>query len=92
MGAREAVGCTSSYQEVIRRHIKNKQSVFWFLTGIGLTDNVVLVSGAQQRDSAIHIHTPILSQTLLPSRSPEYGAEFPLLKVFSFAHKVISQP
>ena len=34
------------------------------------TNNVVIVSGGQQRDSAIHIHVSILSQTPLPSRLP----------------------
>ena len=33
-------------------------------------NNVVIVSGGQQRDSAVHIHGCILSQTLLPSRLP----------------------
>ena len=33
-------------------------------------NNVVIVSGAQQRDSTIHIHVSILPQTPLPSRLP----------------------
>ena len=33
-------------------------------------NNVVIVSGSQQRDSAMHIHVAILSQTPLPSRLP----------------------
>ena len=33
-------------------------------------DNIVIVSGAQQSDSAIHIHVSILPQTPLPSRLP----------------------
>ena len=33
-------------------------------------NNVVIVSGEQQRDSAIHMHVSILPQTPLPSRRP----------------------
>ena len=33
-------------------------------------NNVVIVSGRQQRDSAIHIHVSILPQTPFPSRLP----------------------
>ena len=33
-------------------------------------NNVVIVSGEQQRDSAIHIHVFVLPQTPLPSRLP----------------------
>ena len=32
--------------------------------------NVVIISGEQQRDSAIHIHASILPQTPLPPRLP----------------------
>ena len=35
-----------------------------------MINNVVIVSGGQQRDSAIHIHESILPQTSLPSRLP----------------------
>ena len=35
-----------------------------------LTNNVVIVLGEQQRDSAVHIHVSILPQTPLPSRLP----------------------
>ena len=35
-----------------------------------LTNNVVIVSGEQQRGSVIHIHVYILPQTSLPSRLP----------------------
>jgi len=38
--------------------------------GVQLINNVVIVSGAQQRDSAIHIHISILFQTPLPPRLP----------------------
>ena len=44
---------------------------FYFILEYGrLTNNVVIVSGEQQRDSAIHIHVPVLPQTPLPSRLP----------------------
>ena len=33
-----------------------------------MINKAVIVSGEQQRDSAIHIHVPILPQTPLPSR------------------------
>ena len=35
-----------------------------------LINNVVIVSGAQQRNSALHIHVATLPQTPLPSRLP----------------------
>ena len=35
-----------------------------------LINNFVIVSGGQQRDSAVHIHVSILAQTPLPSRLP----------------------
>ena len=51
--------------------------IFFFLTlnlfcfGVqALLYNVVIVSGGQQRDSAIHIHVSVLPQTPLPSRLP----------------------
>ena len=49
-------------------------SFFFFLTskafciGVYPINNVVIVSGKQWRDSAIHIHVSILPQTPLPSR------------------------
>ena len=39
-----------------------------FCTKVQPINNIVVVSGEQQRDSAIHIHGPLLPQTLLPSR------------------------
>ena len=39
-----------------------------FYIEVQLTNNVVVVSGAQQSDSAIHIHVSILPQTPCPSR------------------------
>ena len=43
---------------------------FLFYIGVKLNNNVVIVSGEQQRDSAIHTHVSILPQTPLPSRLP----------------------
>ena len=45
-----------------------KNILYWDIAG--LTNNVVIVSGEQQRDSATHIHASILPQTPLPSRLP----------------------
>ena len=42
--------------------------VFYWSICIGVINNVVVVSGEQQRDSAIHIHVSVLPQTPLPSR------------------------
>ena len=33
-------------------------------------NNILIVSGGQQRDSVMHIHVSILPQTPLPSRLP----------------------
>ena len=47
--------------------------IFFFnfvLVNSHLTNNVVIDSGKQQRDSAKYRHASILSQTLLPSRLP----------------------
>ena len=41
-----------------------------FYIGVLLTNNTVIVSGGQQRDSAICTHVSILPQTLLPSGLP----------------------
>ena len=41
---------------------------FKFYIGVELINNVVIVSGGQQRDSAIHTYVSILPQTPLPSR------------------------
>ena len=43
--------------------------LFIFVGGIAI-NKVVIVSGEQRRDSAIHTHVSILSQTPLPSRLP----------------------
>ena len=43
---------------------------FLFYIGVSPINNVVIVSGGQQRDSATHIHEPILPQTPLPTRLP----------------------
>ena len=45
--------------------------MFYFVLGCSqLTNNVVIVLGEQQRDSAIYMHVSILLQTPLPSRLP----------------------
>ena len=44
--------------------------IFPFLLCIVAEHNVVIVSGGQQRDSAIHIHVSTLPQTPFPSRLP----------------------
>ena len=41
---------------------------FLFYIGIDPINNVVIVPGGQQRDSAMHIHVFIVPQTSLPSR------------------------
>ena len=43
---------------------------FLFYVEIQPINSVVIVSGKQQRDSAIHLHICILPQTPLPSRLP----------------------
>ena len=43
-----------------------------FYIEVQLTNNVVVVSGAQQSDSAIHIHVSILPQTPRPFRLPHH--------------------
>ena len=43
---------------------------FLFYFGVWPINNVVIVSGGQQRHSAMHIHASILPQTPLPSRLP----------------------
>ena len=54
-----------------RESSKRFLSFFFFELGYSkLANNVVIVSGEQQRVSAIHIHIYILLQTPLPSRLP----------------------
>ena len=43
---------------------------FLFYIGVKLINNVVILSGEQQRDTAIHTHVSILPPTPLPSRLP----------------------
>ena len=43
---------------------------FLFCIGVWPINNVVIVSGEQRRDSAMHIRVSILPQTSLPSRLP----------------------
>ena len=42
-----------------------------FYIGVWLINNLTVVSGVQQRDSAIHKYVSILPQTPLPSRLPQ---------------------
>ena len=50
---------------------------FLFYIGVWLINNVVTVSGGQQRDPAIYIHVSILPQTPLPTRLPQTLSRFP---------------
>ena len=43
---------------------------FLFYIGVQPINNVEIISGGQQSDSAIHIHVSVLPQTPLPSRLP----------------------
>ena len=45
---------------------------FLFCIGVSLINNVVIVSGEQWRDLAIHVHGSILFQIPLPSRLAEF--------------------
>ena len=47
--------------------------------GVLLINNAVIISGEQQRASAMHVHVSILPQTPLPSRLPRNAAEFHML-------------
>ena len=55
--------CTASF-------LVKKKKTFKFCIGVEPINNAVMVSGGQQRDSAVPIHVPILLQTPLPSRLP----------------------
>ena len=55
---------------IVMRHCARFLKSFVFCIGVQLINNAVIVSGGQQRDSAIHIHVFILPQTPLPSRLP----------------------
>ena len=44
---------------------------FLFCIGVQPVNNIMIVSGGQQRDSAIHTHVSISTQTPLPSRLPD---------------------
>ena len=45
---------------------------FFFCIGVELVNNVVVVSGEPQRDSAISIYASVLPQTPLPSKLPQH--------------------
>ena len=53
-----------------------------------LTNDVVIVSGEQWRDSAIHVHVSILPQTPLPSRLPhnveQSSVDYPVCSCWLF--------
>ena len=56
--------------------------LFYFVLGYNqLTNNVMIVSGEQRRDTAIHKHVFILPQTPLLSRLPP-NTEFPVPQAF----------
>ena len=44
---------------------------FLFCIGVQPVNNIMIVSGGQQRDSAIHTHVSVLPQNPLPSRLPQ---------------------
>ena len=61
-------------------HIPSLFKIFYFVLEYSqFTNNVVIVSGEQRRDSAIQIHVSILPQTPLPSRLSQHWAEFHVL-------------
>ena len=69
----------NSLLEMMREEVSKKISVgvdfifnFLFCIGVYLINDVVMVSGGQQRGSATHTHEPILPQTPLPSRPPHH--------------------
>ena len=66
------------YMKKIHLHWLFKKKNFLFCIEVQLINNIVIVSGGQQRDSAIHIHVSILSQTPLPSRLPHNIEQSPL--------------
>ena len=51
---------------------------FLFCIGVLLINNVMVVSGEQQKDSAVHIHTAVLPQTPHPSRLPHNIQQSPM--------------
>ena len=53
----------------LKNFVYNSSKLFVLVYG-QLTNNVVIVSGEQQRDSAMHIHVSILLQPPLPPRLP----------------------
>ena len=49
----------------ILKSLLKKNTTFCFVLGYSLlTSNAVIISREQQRDSSIHVHVPILPQTL----------------------------
>ena len=48
---------------------------FLFYIGVEPINNVVIVAGAHQSNSAVHTHVSVLPQTPLPSRLPHNIAQ-----------------
>ena len=58
---------SNSRWEILLRALKKED--FFIYIGLYLNNNVIVLGG-QQKNSAIHKHVSILTQTLLPSRLP----------------------
>ena len=64
---------------------------FYFILGYSqLTNNVVRVSGGQQRDSAIHIHVSILPQTLVKEREAKLCEVPAVSQVLYYLHNLVA--
>ena len=61
--------CKNSYC-LLRLFFSPQPLTFLFCVGVELMNNIVVVSGEQRRDSAIHTHVSILPQTPVLSRLP----------------------
>ena len=72
MGKAERIENPQGPERVRQRYSFSKKFFknFLFCVGVQPIYNVVLVSGEQRRDSAVHINVSILPQTSLPSRLP----------------------
>ena len=64
----------SSVHGIFQARVLEWAAIAFSNIGVQLINNVVIVSVAQQSNSAIHTHVPILSQTPLPSNLP-YNTE-----------------
>ena len=72
MGKAERIENPQGPERVRQRYSFSKKFFknFLFCVGVQPIYNVVLVSGEQRRDSAVHINVSILPQTPLPFRLP----------------------